>query len=120
LVIESTCGLALNIVLALVLVPALGARGGAIADVVTEAMMAIGLIAVLIHAVPQHQIKPSVVPPLLLAGSLSAALFLLPVGSVARVIAATIIYFGVLLLAGAIPDEVIGAARRVRALRAPL
>jgi O-antigen/teichoic acid export membrane protein len=120
LLIASTCALALNIVLALVLVPALGARGGAVADVITEAVMAVGLTAVLTHAVPQHQIKASVVPPLLLAGSLSAALFLLPVGSVARVIAATLIYFGVLLRAGAIPDEVISAARRVRALRAPL
>jgi O-antigen/teichoic acid export membrane protein len=119
LVIASTGALALNIVLALVLVPALGARGGAIADVITEAVMAIGLSAVLIHAVPEHQIKATIVPPLILASALSATVLLLPVGSVAHVLVATIIYFGVLLLTGAIPDEVISAARRLRALRTP-
>lgn len=119
LVIASTGALALNIVLALVLVPALGARGGAIADVITEAVMAIGLSAVLIHAVPEHQIKATIVSPLILASALSATVLLLPVGSVAHVLVATIIYFGVLLLTGAIPDEVISAARRLRALRTP-
>jgi O-antigen/teichoic acid export membrane protein len=117
LVISSTCALALNILLALVLVPALGAKGGAVADVATEAVMAIGLTTVLMRAVPQHQIKATVVPPLLLASALSATVLLPPVGSAARVIGATIIYFGVLLLTGAIPDEVIGAARRLRWMR---
>jgi O-antigen/teichoic acid export membrane protein len=120
LVIASTGALVLNIVLALVLVPGLGARGGAIADVITEAGMAVGLTAVLMHAVPQHQIKASVLPPLVFAAALAATVVFVPVGSVARVIGATIIYFGMLLLAGAIPDEVISAARRLRALRARL
>jgi O-antigen/teichoic acid export membrane protein len=120
LLIASTRALALNIVLALVLVPALGARGGAVADVITEAVMAVGLTAVLMRAVPQHQIKASALPPLVLASALAATVVFLPVGSVARVIGATIIYFGVLLLAGAIPDEIISAARRLRALRAPV
>jgi Na+-driven multidrug efflux pump len=119
-VIASTGALVLNIVLVLVLVPGLGARGGAIADVITEAGMAIGLTAVLMRAVPQHQIKASALPPLVLASALAATVVFLPVGSVARVIGATIIYFGVLLLAGAIPDEIISAARRLRALRAPV
>jgi len=119
LMIASTCALAFNILLALVLVPALGARGGATADVISEALMAIALTAVLMHAVPQHQIKASVGPPVLLAAVLSATVLLLPVGSVARVIGATIIYLGVVLLMGAIPDEVIDAARRLRTLRAP-
>jgi O-antigen/teichoic acid export membrane protein len=116
LVIASASVLALNIVLTLVLVPAFGARGGAVADVISEAVMAIGLTAALMHAVPQHQIKASLAPPLLLASGLSATVLFLPVGSATQVIAATIIYFGVLLLVGAIPDDVIGAARRVRAM----
>jgi O-antigen/teichoic acid export membrane protein len=120
LVIASTCALVLNIVLVLVLVPGLGARGGAIADVIAELGMAIGLTAVLMRAVPQHQIKASALPPLVLASALAATVALLPVGSGPRVIGATIIYFGVLLLAGAIPDEIITAARRLRGLRAPV
>jgi O-antigen/teichoic acid export membrane protein len=117
LLISSASALAFNILLALVLVAALGARGGAIADVVTEVIQATVLTAVVMHAVPDHQIKASFVPPLILAVALSASVALVPVGSVAQVIAATIIYFGVLLLTGTIPDEVIAAARRVRAMR---
>jgi O-antigen/teichoic acid export membrane protein len=119
LLIASACGLAVNILLAVVLVSALGARGGAIADVVSEVLMATGLTAVLMRAVPEHQINARFLPPVLLAGALSATVLLLPVSSVARALAATVIYFGVLGAAGAIPDELITAVRRVRATRAP-
>ncbi len=116
LVVSSACALALNILLAVVLVAALGARGGAVADVVTEFLLGLGLTAVVMHAVPQNQINASFVPPVLLACALSASVALLPVGSVAQAIGATIIYFGVLLLTGTIPDEVLSAARRVRVI----
>lgn len=111
MIIASSSALALNILLALVLVPALGARGGAMADVLTETVVAIGLTVVLMRAVPRLQIRTSVVPSLVLASALSATVLLLPVGSVAHVIGASVIYFGVLLLMGTIPDEVTNAAR---------
>lgn len=117
LMIASSSALVLNILLALALVPALGARGGAVADVVTEAMAAIGLTITVIRAVPAHNIKPSLAPPLALACAAAAVVLLLPIGSLARVIGATIIYFGTLLRAGAIPHEVIHAARRLRVMR---
>jgi O-antigen/teichoic acid export membrane protein len=119
LLISSACALAFNILLALLLVPALGARGGAMADVITEVIQATVLTVVVMRAVPEHQIKASFVPPLVLALALSAPIALVPVGPVAQAIGATVIYFGVLLLAGAIPEEVISAARRIRALRTP-
>jgi O-antigen/teichoic acid export membrane protein len=114
IVIVSSAALALNIVLALVLVPALGARGGALADVLTETVVAIALTTVLLRAVPRHRVRSSVALPVLLALALSATVLLLPVGSVARVIVATIIYFGILMLTRTIPSEVIDAARRMR------
>lgn len=117
LLISSACALAFNVLLALALVSALGARGGAVADVVTELIQATALTAVVMRAVPDHQIKASFVPPLVLALALSAPVLLLPIGPLAQAIAASIIYFGVLLLAGAIPDEVISAVRRVWAVR---
>jgi O-antigen/teichoic acid export membrane protein len=117
MMIASVSALAVNIVLGLILVPALGARGGALADVITEACVAIGLTLVLARAVPRRRINISVFPPVILAAALSATVLLLPVGSVARVIGATIIYFGVLLLMGAIPSELTAAARRMRTLR---
>jgi O-antigen/teichoic acid export membrane protein len=116
LLIASVAALALNIALALVLVPALGARGGAIADVIAEACMAVALTAAVVRAVPQHQVNAAIAPPLILASALAVAVALVPVGAIARVGAATIIYFGVLALAGAIPDEVLSAAGRARAV----
>jgi O-antigen/teichoic acid export membrane protein len=117
MMLASFSALLVNVALALALVPALGARGGALADVITEALVAIGVTAVLMRAVPGHQIKASVVPPVLLASGLAATVLLLPVGAILRVVGATIIYFGVLLVAHAIPAELTAAARRLGAAR---
>jgi O-antigen/teichoic acid export membrane protein len=115
MVITSLSALALNILLALVLVPPLGARGGAVADAATGGVVAVGLTALLTRTAPQHRITASVVPPLILACTLSASVLLLPIDSVARAIAATVIYFGVLFITRAIPAEVTAAVRRIRA-----
>jgi O-antigen/teichoic acid export membrane protein len=117
LILASSSALLLNIVLALVLVPALGAKGGAVADVVTEAVAAVGLTVTLIRAVPEHQITLAFVPSVVLACAASTVVLLLPIGAVAQVIGATAIYVGTLLLTGTIPDEVIDAARRLRVMR---
>ncbi len=118
LLIAASSALALNIVLALVLVPDLGARGGALADVITEAVAAIGLTAVVVRAAPRHRVAASFVAALILACAASASVLLLPIGSLAQASGATIIYFAVLLAAGAVPREVIDAARRLRRVRA--
>jgi O-antigen/teichoic acid export membrane protein len=118
LLIAASSALALNIVLALILVPDLGARGGALADVITEAVAASGLTAVVVRAVPGHRIAPSFVAALALACAASASMLLLPVGSLAQASGATVIYFAVLLAAGAVPREVVDAARRLRHVRA--
>jgi O-antigen/teichoic acid export membrane protein len=118
LAIASSCALALNIVLALVLVPELGARGGALADVITEAVAAAGLTAVVVRAAPLHRVRPSFVAALALACAASASVLLLPIGSLAQASGATVIYFAVLLVAGAVPREVIDAARRLGRVRA--
>jgi O-antigen/teichoic acid export membrane protein len=119
LLVASACGLAINILLAMVLVSALGAEGGAIADVVSELLLASGLTVVVMRVAPGHGINARFLPPVLLASALAATVLLLPVGSLVRALAATVIYFGVLGAARAIPDEVLAAARQVRALRAP-
>jgi O-antigen/teichoic acid export membrane protein len=116
LIVASSSALALNVALGLLLIPGLGAQGGALADVITEVLVAIGLTAVLIRAVPRHGIRLSVVPPLLTASGLSCAVLLLPVSSLARALLATIVYFAALLVMRAIPEEVIDAARRLRTM----
>jgi O-antigen/teichoic acid export membrane protein len=118
MLIATSSALVVNIVLGLILVPALGARGGAIADVATEALVAAGLTLVFVRSVPRHTVASSVVPSVALAGVIAAAVWLLPVGSVARVLLATVIYFGILLLMGTLPEELTNAARRLRTARA--
>jgi O-antigen/teichoic acid export membrane protein len=117
MIVTSACALVLNVVLDLTLVPPLGARGGALADVISETVAAIALTVTVMRAVPRHGITPSIAPPLLLAAGLSATVLLLPIGSVARVGAATVIYFSVLLLTHSIPDELTHLARRMGTLR---
>jgi O-antigen/teichoic acid export membrane protein len=117
LIVASLSALALDIALGLLLIPGLGARGGALADVITELLVAIGLTAVLIRAVPRHGISASIVPPVLVASGLAATMFLVPLGSFGRAVGATIIYFGVLLGMRALPDELTRAIPGTRALR---
>jgi O-antigen/teichoic acid export membrane protein len=118
LLVASSSALLLNILLAVVLVPALGAEGGAVADVATEAVAATALIVVLVRALPGHSITLAFVPSVVVACAASAAVLLLPIGAVPRMIGASAIYFGTLLLAGTIPDDVIGAVRHLRVTRA--
>jgi O-antigen/teichoic acid export membrane protein len=116
LLVTSTLALLVNVLLAIVLIPVLGARGGAVADVLTETAVAIGLSVSLGQALPRLRPAP---PFLLLVGlacSLSLAVWLIPVGEVIRVIAATVLYFGILLRAGVIPQELIRALPGARRL----
>lgn len=114
----SSSALLLNIGLGLLLIPSLGARGGALADVLTETLVAVAVTSVLVREVPRHSIRPSTLPPIVLAAAVSATVLFVPVGSVVKAVAATLIYFGVLLLTGTIPQEVIGAVRRAPIIRA--
>ena len=117
ILIASAGGLGLNILLGLLLVPNLGAQGGAIADVITEALLAVGLTAVLTIVVPRHQITAACLPPVVLASALSALMILLPIGSAGHMVAVTVVYFAVLLRLGAIPSEITRASRRFRVTR---
>jgi O-antigen/teichoic acid export membrane protein len=102
-----------NLVLNLVLVPALGARGGAVADVATETAVAIYLTMTLVRAVPRRRLSPKVIPRVALAAGASALVALLPGGAILRSIVATVVYFAILLTLRAIPDEVTNAVRRL-------
>jgi O-antigen/teichoic acid export membrane protein len=112
MVVASCSALVLNIALAILLIPVLGAEGGAVADVATEALVAVGLTIALLHANPTQRVSATTVRALLLATSLSALVFLIPIGSPVRVVAATLIYFAILLRARVIPTDVLDAVRR--------
>ena len=118
LLIASSTALALNIVLALVLVSELGAEGGAIADVATETVAALALALAVARTAPGRHVAPSLVGALALACAACAPVLLLPIGSLGRACAASAIYFAVLLASGTIPREVLDAARRLAPRRA--
>jgi O-antigen/teichoic acid export membrane protein len=117
LIVTTGAALLLDVALGLALVPGLGARGGALADVVSEAMTAIVLAWIVIRSVPEQRISLSVAPPLLLATATGASVVLLPVGAVAHVALATLVYFGVLLATDSLPPELLAAARGMRGHR---
>jgi O-antigen/teichoic acid export membrane protein len=117
MLIATSAALVLNVALGLLLIPTLGARGGAIADVATETMVAAGLTVALIRALPRRELSAVVVPSVILAVATATAVLLLPLGTILQVILATIVYFGILLIAGTIPDEMINAARSLRTIR---
>ncbi|HEX3512347.1 MAG TPA: oligosaccharide flippase family protein [Solirubrobacteraceae bacterium] len=113
LLVSTMSALAFNVALALALIPSNGARGGAIADVVTETLVAVGVTISLTRAQPDHGIGLAVPSRVLLAAGASLVALLLP-GSVARVAVATLVYFVVLYLVGAIPTELTQFGARLR------
>lgn len=113
IVLMISAAIVVNIGLALALVPPLGAQGAAVADVVAEVAVAAALTLTLVRFSPEYHIGARFLPPLAAATLLSAVLFITPIGSVGRVVTASAIYFGLLLAAGAIPDDVINAVRGV-------
>lgn len=117
MMITSSSALLLNIVLSLIFIPVLGARGGAFADVITETVEAIGLTIILTRAVPRYRIPVSALPVAALAAALASSVLLVPVGSIARVVGASVIYFGILLFTDAIPSDVLDVAQRLPVMR---
>jgi O-antigen/teichoic acid export membrane protein len=117
LVVANAGALALTLLLGALLVPGLGARGAAIATVGGELVLALGTLGLLVRSTPTLPFRARVVPQVLLATTLAAARALVPgIHDALRVVAATVIYFGVLAALGAIPAEVRAAlvpARRV-------
>jgi O-antigen/teichoic acid export membrane protein len=115
--ISSASALVLNVALAAILVPSSGARGGAIADVAAELLPAIGLTVALARSAPKHEIKLSLLPVVGVACAGSLLVLLVPIGAVAQVVGATIIFFSALLVTHAIPTEVTSAARNLRVVQ---
>ena len=118
LIIVTAASLAIDLVAGLALIPPLGAEGGAIADVGTEAIAAVALTASLVRSLPRHGIDGSVLVPLASALFLCGGAALLPIGSLGRALVATLVYFAVLVRMRALPEELFAALRRVRLRRA--
>jgi O-antigen/teichoic acid export membrane protein len=111
LLLGNLAGLAAIIVLATILVPDYGAKGAAVALVIADSGLVLLYGAILFGTRIVHY-DPELVPRVALAAGLAAALALLPLGDVALVLAATVVYWGVLFAVRGVPSEVIDALLR--------
>ena len=116
LIVSASAALVFNVALGLALIPSHGARGGAVADVVTETLVAIGVTVALTRIHPAHGIRLAVLPWVLLAAAGSLVVIPIADGSLLRVVLATPIYFGVLFAARVVPSEVLQLGTQLRVL----
>jgi O-antigen/teichoic acid export membrane protein len=105
--------LAGSVVLSLLLAPAYGAEGVAIATVAAEVVLAAGMALLLRRARKSLAFPVHILPPIVLAAGLASLTLLVDGHEILRVVGATIIYFGTLQLLGVVPKE-IRAALRIR------
>jgi O-antigen/teichoic acid export membrane protein len=106
LVVVNGLIVAAAVLLSVVLIPTLGAKGAAIVTVSLEAMLAAGYVAALVRARPV--LRPSIVqlPPIALAAALAFAVALIvPVPPVAAVAIGSVVLGGALHVLRAVPGE---------------
>lgn len=103
---SNALGLAVIVVLAFVLVPALGARGGAVAVVGGELSLVLASGFALFGRSPLLRPRLRTVPRVLLAAGASVAASQIPgLPDALRPVVATLVYFPLLFALGAIPHE---------------
>lgn len=113
LLLVSIGSLAMSVVLTLVLVPLLQARGAALAFSGAEIAMVISSFVALRIARPDLGFSLRVPLRVLIAALLASSVLLVPgLGSLPRSLIASTIYFGVLIALRAIPEELLQAVLR--------
>jgi O-antigen/teichoic acid export membrane protein len=121
LIFTNAAGLAAVAIFAAILVPPLGAKGGAIASVSADIILA-GLIYWRLHvSVGRVTVKTSFLIRVAIAAVASGVAMLLPIGDIPAAILAAIVFLGVGLAVGMVPKELRdlvgpeGPLRRTRA-----
>jgi O-antigen/teichoic acid export membrane protein len=107
-------GIALLLVVALglVLIPAYGATGAAVAAVLAESALAVLLLFFLHRARPGAVPRFGFVPRVAIAGGLATPFLFAPIAPVASAAAAAVVFVAVAYVAGALPPELLAAFRR--------
>ncbi len=114
----SGVALLLAIVLSAALVPALGARGAAIASAVAEAVVAGGYLLALARAHPQLRPRLAIAPRLLLVTAIAAVpCLLLPLPSVVLWAIGSLVFAVGVWVLGVLPEELIDALLAWRGAR---
>jgi O-antigen/teichoic acid export membrane protein len=108
LLVGNLAGLAVSIVATAILVPAMGAEGGAVATLAAESLIAVIYGAVLFGSrVVRYDF--GLVPRIAGATILSAALLFAPLEGFLLVVVGTVVYWGALFALRGVPPEVIDA-----------
>lgn len=113
LLVANGIALVLSVALTLALVPSLGAKGAAIATVISDVALGVAYAVVLLG---RERLRPSAgtLPRVALAVALAVPLAFVPgLPDAVVVVAGTVVYFAVLLLTRGIPDELRAAFAEV-------
>jgi O-antigen/teichoic acid export membrane protein len=111
ILVGNLAGLTAIIVLTAALVPEYGAKGAAVATLAAESGVVVFYGFVLFGSRVVHY-DLELVPRIAIAGAASAALVLTPLERIPLVVAATVVYWAVLVVLRGIPSEVIDALLR--------
>jgi O-antigen/teichoic acid export membrane protein len=111
LLVGNSIGLAASVALTAALVPEFGAKGAAVATLAGESGLVLLYGAVLFGKRLVHY-DLDLVPRIVIAAAAASALALTPLEDIPLVVAATVVYWGVLYLLRGIPPEVIDALLR--------
>ena len=118
ILVMTLAALALSIVLTVVLAGQDGARGAAIATTAAEALLTVLLYMALRRSTPGLRVRFEYTLRILAAAAIAAATILIPgIGSVGRLAAILVAYAAALVVLRALPPEILGAVRGVRARR---
>jgi O-antigen/teichoic acid export membrane protein len=118
LIYTNVAAMILAAVATIVLGPALGAKGGALATTITEWVLPILYLIAMLRVRPDLRPKLAVVPKALVAGGVAAAVALVPgLPSALGTVVAAIVYLGLLFALRAVPAEVVHAIPRPARMR---
>lgn len=106
--------LTLSVALCFALIPLWEARGAAVATTVAEIGLAAANLVLLTRFGEGVRLSAAILGPVLLAGALGAAAFLLPLPEVARALVGAAVFAGMLAATRSIPKELLEAVPRPR------
>lgn len=118
LLVGNLAALSALVVVTAALVPAVGAKGAAVAMLVADCVL-VSIYAVILFGSRRIRYDAKLVPRIALAASLAGALAVLPLGGLALVLTATVVYWAVLFVIRGVPGEVIDALLRREPRRSP-
>jgi O-antigen/teichoic acid export membrane protein len=106
LVLANVAGLVAALLLSLVLIPAMAAKGAAIATVGAEAMLAVVVAVALVRSTPGLRLPLSILPVAALAAAVGGGVgYLVGVHPIVEIAVASCLYLAIVLLLGRFPPE---------------